>query len=187
MSANNNSTVVTHCGREGPQRVGTIAEHGLPGLENDAAHAYPHRPRPQRSPRRRGRPRRGTAAVEFAFVIPVFCALVFGAIEFSRALMVCNVLTTAAREGARTGVLPNSANSNITTAVQSELTINSLPTGSATITVQVNNATVNASTSVTGDSISVTVSMPYTSVSWIPIPKYLSSATLSARAVMRRE
>jgi Flp pilus assembly protein TadG len=114
-------------------------------------------------------------------------ALVFGAIEFGRAMMVCNTLTTAARLGARIGSLSSSANSNVNTSVVNELTANSLPPGSASIAVLVNGTDNDASTAVTGDRIEVTVSIPYASVSWLPAPQFLGSTQLSARAAMRRE
>jgi Flp pilus assembly protein TadG len=41
--------------------------------------------------------------VEFALVAPVLLILVFGVIDFGRALYVVNVLTAAMREGARRG------------------------------------------------------------------------------------
>ena len=49
--------------------------------------------------------RRGAAVVEFALVVPVFILLVFGMIEFGRAIMVQQVLVNASREGARQAVL----------------------------------------------------------------------------------
>lgn len=43
----------------------------------------------------------GNAVVEFALVLPILLLVVFGITEFGRALMTVNVLTAAAREGAR--------------------------------------------------------------------------------------
>src|SRR5882757_936386 len=63
------------------------------------------------------RNRRGAAAVEFAIVAPVFFLLVFGMVEYGRMIMVQQVITNAAREGARVGVLDGSALSDVTTAV----------------------------------------------------------------------
>ena len=51
------------------------------------------------------RNRQGAAVVEFAVVAPIFSMLVFGMIEFGRAIMVEQILTNAAREGARVAVL----------------------------------------------------------------------------------
>ncbi len=44
---------------------------------------------------------KGQSLVEFALVIPIFILLLFGIIEFGRLWETMNVLTSAAREGAR--------------------------------------------------------------------------------------
>ena len=46
---------------------------------------------------------RGTSTLEFIVVLPSFLLVMFGAIELSRAWMTMNVVTQAAREGARVG------------------------------------------------------------------------------------
>jgi Flp pilus assembly protein TadG len=43
--------------------------------------------------------------IEFALVMPILLLLVFGVTEFSRAWMTMNVITAAAREGARVAVV----------------------------------------------------------------------------------
>jgi hypothetical protein len=48
---------------------------------------------------------RGSAAVEFALVLPVLLLIVFGIIDFGRALNAQIVLTGAAREGVRLAAL----------------------------------------------------------------------------------
>jgi TadE-like protein len=54
---------------------------------------------------------RGTAAVEFALIVPVLLLIVFGIIDFGRALNAQITLTGAAREGVRLAALgyPNAA------------------------------------------------------------------------------
>jgi Flp pilus assembly protein TadG len=54
-------------------------------------------------PRSRGRPARdrGSVAVEFALVVPILLLIVFGLIDFGRALNAQISLTGAARDGAR--------------------------------------------------------------------------------------
>ena len=54
---------------------------------------------------------RGSVAVEFALLLPLLMLLVFGIIDFGRALNAQITLTQAAREGARVAALgqPNSA------------------------------------------------------------------------------
>lgn len=54
----------------------------------------------------RSRPRaRGGAAVEFALVLPLFLAIVFGIVEFGVALYDKAVVTNASREAARAGIV----------------------------------------------------------------------------------
>ena len=47
---------------------------------------------------------RGSAVVEFAFVLPLLLLLTFGIVEFSRAWLIVNTLNHAAREAVRLAV-----------------------------------------------------------------------------------
>lgn len=127
------------------------------------------------------KPRRGAAVVEFAIVAPVFILLVFGMIEFGRMVMVQQMLTNASREGARMAVVEGAVASNVITSVRSYLT-----------TARINNATITVSPSnldsaATGDPITVTTSVSFQNVSWLPVPMYIGNRTLTATSVMRRE
>ena len=51
--------------------------------------------------------RRGQALVEFALVLPIILLLVVGMLEFARAWNLHQVMTDAAREGARRAVIAN--------------------------------------------------------------------------------
>jgi Flp pilus assembly protein TadG len=53
---------------------------------------------------------RGAAAVEFAFVFPLLLVIVLGIFEFGRAWNIDQVITDAAREGARRAVISNGSN-----------------------------------------------------------------------------
>ena len=53
--------------------------------------------------RRRQRDQRGTATLEFILTLPLLLFVWFGIVEFSRAWHNLNIITTAAREGARIG------------------------------------------------------------------------------------
>ena len=53
--------------------------------------------------RRRQRDQRGTATLEFILTLPLLLFVWFGIVEFSRAWHTLNIITTAAREGARIG------------------------------------------------------------------------------------
>ena len=59
----------------------------------------------RRRPARNSPHDRGAAAVEFALLLPVLLLLVFGIIDFGRALNAQVTLTQAAREGARMAAL----------------------------------------------------------------------------------
>lgn len=51
------------------------------------------------------RENRGQSVIEFALVLPLLLVILFGITEFGRAWMTVNLLTSAAREGARLAVV----------------------------------------------------------------------------------
>lgn len=126
------------------------------------------------------RERRGASAVEFAIVAPLFFLLVIGLIEFGRALMVQQVLTNASRVGARKAIALN-----VTTTQVIDATVEY----AEGVSVDGVNVVVNPSPAAakTGEPITVTVSVPYENVSWIPAPWFMNDTTLSASSVMRKE
>ena len=65
---------------------------------------------------------RGQSLVEFALLLPVFLILVMGVIDIARGYSVLQVVTNAAREGARVGILPTAAPGAVTTSVNTYLT-----------------------------------------------------------------
>lgn len=125
--------------------------------------------------------RLGAAAVEFAVVAPVFFVMVFGMIEFGRMVMVQQILTNASREGARVAVLDGATASNVSTQVQTYLTGASV--SGATVTIN----PTDPSTAGYGAPVTVTVSVPFSQVSWLPTPIFITGKTLVSSAVMRRE
>src|SRR5438270_922264 len=58
--------------------------------------------------------RRGSVVVEFAVLLPVLLTLMLGMFELSRAVLVKQTLTAAARKGVRTGILTLYGNTDIT-------------------------------------------------------------------------
>lgn len=127
----------------------------------------------------------GAAAVEFAVVAPLLFSVVLAILEFGRGMMVAETLTAAARAGCRAASLSGATTSIATNIVTSNLT----GITGTTVTMTVNGATKNVSQSVSGDTVAVTVSVPYSSVSWLPTASspYLKSVTLSGSASMCRE
>ena len=84
---------------------------------------------------RLGRETRGQAAVEFALVLPVFLLLVVSMVEMSRLWSVHHALAEAARQGARTASLANTAigEDSVRSVIRRALQGASLNPSSATI------------------------------------------------------
>jgi hypothetical protein len=130
------------------------------------------------------RNRRAAAAVEFALVAPVFFLLVFGMIEYGRMLMVQQVLTNASREGARAAVLDGATEAQVQATVTTYLTNGSI---SGALTTVAGPGGISLSNTEFGDPVTVTISIPFSQVSWLPSPMYLGAKTMQASTVMRRE
>jgi Flp pilus assembly protein TadG len=128
--------------------------------------------------------RRGATAVEFAIISPVIFMLVLGLVEFGRGLMVQHLLNNAARQGARVGTIEGKATSDITTAVTNALQGQS--TTGITTTVTVAGAVADASTANAGDEITVSVSLPVSTFTWLPFSQYLTG-NLTGVYSLRRE
>jgi Flp pilus assembly protein TadG len=130
---------------------------------------------------RQRRSRRGAAVVELAFTAPILFLLCFGMIDVGRAVMVQNLITNAARDGARTAVLDGATAGAIESQVQEYLAGSTI--ADAVVTVSPNPLTLAN----LGDPVSVTVQVPFDSVSWLPSSMYFQGTNLQATVVMRRE
>ena len=125
--------------------------------------------------------RRGAAVVEFAVVSPVLILLLLGMIECGRMIMVQQTITTAAREGARTASIEGNSSDTAKTAVESFLTGAGVRGAKTTVTPS-NTASLSH-----GQPITVTVSVSFKDVSWLPHPFFFGRKTLTSTATMRRE
>ena len=124
--------------------------------------------------------------VEFAIVLPVFLLLLLGIVEFGRAFMVYQVLTNAAREGARTAILSyTTSDTQVRSRVANFLTAAKVPTDKR-LKVTVTSDRGKLTDAIRGDSVQVNVSIAYSDVS-LMAPRFLSRATLTATSHMRRE
>jgi Flp pilus assembly protein TadG len=125
--------------------------------------------------------------VEFAFVVPVFFVLVLGIFEFGRALMVNELLTEAARQGCRQGIIEGTSSAAIKQAATDYLT--SVGINGETAGVSVNDQPVDqvdAQNYPAYTEITVLVTVPASSVSWVP-SGFLTGMTLQGQFTMRRE
>lgn len=100
---------------------------------------------------------RGQALVEFALILPLLMVLLFGIVEFGRAWNAKQVLTDAAREGARLAVLgdPTITQARVDSTVKVKIK------GGGFDTTQVTIAYPDGFKTGTGNITSVQVSMPY--------------------------
>jgi Flp pilus assembly protein TadG len=131
--------------------------------------------------------RRGVHLVEFAFVAPVLFGLIIGVIEIGRGLMVQQLLTEAARRGARAAVIEGTSSTQIKSAVTDYLA--SVGVNGSAAGVSVNDApvdTVEAQNMPAYSEITVSVSVPVSSCTWVPAGWFLSG-TISGQYTMRRE
>lgn len=139
----------------------------------------------QRSSSRRGRKpghtalarknkRRGTAAVEFALVAPIFMLFLFGTIELGRLALARNVLANASREAARFAVIQGATESGIIAIAEQYASAGSVE-GIATEVDE------------TDSMVTVEVSISFADVSWLPGTWFLRDQVLSATTTMRKE
>lgn len=131
------------------------------------------------------RNRSGAAVVEFAVVAPVFIILVLGMIETGRAVMVQQIMTNASREGARRAVLDGVTDSEVRQAVIDYM-------AGASISIDASDIDVITNPPVAPDfanSMTVTITVPFSQVSWLPTPIYFKGANsdLVATTTMRQE
>jgi Flp pilus assembly protein TadG len=120
-----------------------------------------------------------------AFIAPVFLSLVLGIIETSRLGMVSQLMTTAAREGCRVAVLVGSTQTDVQNRVNAVLKGSGIPVGTVTPTCGASGYTWNTAPS--GTPITVSLSVAYSKVSWLPVPHFLKNATVSVSATMSSE
>jgi Flp pilus assembly protein TadG len=140
------------------------------------------RPNPSSACRRGRRP--AATAMEFAVVAPIFFLLILGFIELGRGLMVQHLMTNAARRGCRVAVIEGKNTNDVNAAVIAALTGQGIR--GDTVAVQVNDSAKDASSASVGDEITVVVSVPTASVSWVPKAGFLFG-TISGRYTLRRE
>jgi Flp pilus assembly protein TadG len=75
----------------------------------------------------RARREDGAALVETAFVLPIMLLVCVGILEFGRAYQTWQVVTNAAREGARVAILPEYPDDSVTARVKTYLKNGGLP------------------------------------------------------------
>lgn len=144
------------------------------------------------SPKRRRR--LGSAIAEFAIVCPILVTVLLGMIELCRGTMVKVILSDAARKGCRTGIQRDKGNNDIVTDCTNIMTDNNFdgskfnPSGgvgniSIVVTDPNGNVLAESLDAPSGSKVSVQVSIPVSSTTWVP-NLFLTRGSLESETVV---
>jgi Flp pilus assembly protein TadG len=122
---------------------------------------------------------RGTAMLEVALTLPLVLLIAVGIFEFGRAYETMQVLTNAAREGARVAILPNQPAGAVTARVDAYLAAGGLSCTSC-ITVTPTTISIGGASTATGSK--VTVSYPFSFMVLQPVANLVVKGSLAGKA-----
>ena len=136
---------------------------------------------------------RGQALIETALTLPIVLVISISIFEFGRALQVWQLLTNAAREGARVAVLPGADQAAIKQRVLDYMAAGGLQNRAANqINVQSNAQIIMSGNPVSASQI--TISYPFTFMLLNPVMQLIAPGsavgkplTMTASALMRNE
>lgn len=140
----------------------------------------------------RKRNERGAALIETAITLPIILLISVGIFEFGRAFQTWQVLTNAAREGARQSVIGSATVADVQTTVRTYMRNGGLSLAdSDTVTINVQQTVAVG----TAQASSVTISYPFSFMMLNPIIKMVTPGsttgaaplTMSSVATMRNE
>jgi Flp pilus assembly protein TadG len=131
---------------------------------------------------------RGAALIETAITIPIILLIAVSIFEFGRAYQTWQVLTNAAREGARQAILIDKSDADVETAVKNYITTGGLPLGSTVVNIDRNVALG------TNTASQVTVNYPFSFIVLNPVIRLVTPTsntgaplTMQSVALMRNE
>jgi Flp pilus assembly protein TadG len=143
--------------------------------------------------KRRVRGERGAALVETALTLPLLLLITIGLVEIGRAYQTWQVLTNAAREGARMAVLPGVGDEAVRERVRTYLEAGRLPAAEmATITITRDHEIAIGTGSATASRVEI--GYPFTFIALGPVAELVAAGstaggplTVRASATMRNE
>src|SRR5207249_8533649 len=144
--------------------------------------------------RRHSASERGTALLETALTLPLILLVSVSIFEFGRAYQMEQVLTNAAREGARVAVLPGASSSDVQSRVVGYLNAGQVPNASTASVIVTPNVPISIGAG-TANASRVTVNYPFSFMVLNPVARLVVSGastgsapiTMSASAEMRNE
>jgi len=138
---------------------------------------------------------RGQALLETAMVLPIMLLIAVGIFEFGRAFQTWQILTNAAREGARIAVMPGTPVSDVQSRVVNYMHDGQLLDATTSMIAVNQGVTMTISPTSTASATLVTVNYPFSFVMLNPVARMISSTgtlgaspfTMVASAQMRNE
>jgi Flp pilus assembly protein TadG len=141
--------------------------------------------------------RSAAVTVEMAVLIPILMTMMLGMFELSRAMMVKQTLTGAARKGCRTGIIHQYGNNDIINDATNVMQDNGFDTSQfnpptiGAITINVTDPSGNTLTDALdappGSIVSVQVSIPVSSFAWVSTIFLSGSMLESDQIVMMKQ
>ena len=144
---------------------------------------------------KRFRNQRGAALIETAITIPMVLLISVAIFEFGRAYQTWQVLTNAAREGARLAVITENSDAQVSEVISKYMTKGGLPTAEGTkINIQ-RNQPIEATTRTDDSASLITISYPFNFIVLNPVARLVvsgsttgsSGLTMTSVALMRNE
>ena len=133
----------------------------------------------------RGRPEAGVAIIEMLIVLPVLLFVLFAIVEVSRAWLTLNLVTTAAREGARVGAVNQTGSGDVFNAGPALARIDQVLSG-ANLAGGASRSVSCPTPCVSDSQVQASVTVTFQTVVPIVLPM-LASVNLQQTASMRYE
>jgi len=139
---------------------------------------------------KRFRNQRGAALLETAITLPLVLLVSVSIFEFGRAYQTWQVLTNAAREGARIAVITGTTDADVTSAVRNYMTAGRLTNAATAPVVIERNVALGAN-----NASRITVNYPFNFMVLSPVARLVQRSsslgqgalTMTAVAIMRNE
>jgi Flp pilus assembly protein TadG len=119
-----------------------------------------------------------------ALIAPILITLLLGMMEGARLGMVVQLLTTAAREGCRVAVLGGTTQTDVQNRITTVLSGSGISVGTVTPTCP---SPYTWTSAPGGTAITISLSVPYSQVSWLHLAGFFNYATISTSATMSSE
>jgi Flp pilus assembly protein TadG len=136
---------------------------------------------------------RGTVLLETALTLPLILLVSVSIFEFGRAYQYFQVMTNAAREGARISVLPGTTDQAVSDRVKAYLAAGQMRDADSAIVVIDHTQTVSIGTG-TAPATQITVNYPFSFMFLNPVATLVTKGstlggafTMSTKALMRNE